>query len=493
LMRQAAPVSVPSIKAGASQVVSIMLNAILPAPKSQMPESKQYAEWDKQYKDRCGVDLRAVMDWKGPQAQTPVNDHTQADLYQGYGSSKPWQEGRDLSDTSICDDKNCVSLNQVARSVYKQIGCKVVGYAFFAGDSTSGSRARYDAFGKARKSINPPETDFAPTTKMQIASSSKVLTALTTIRVMGSKIDSPAFTNFPSNWALPQNSIVKNITSRQLVSQTSGIQQYYAGNKGQDFASLQAFFTQPVPNPNAAYTCPGAKGITKGSNIVPNPIIMSQIPCYTDTNFGVMRLVLPRFAGLNTNDPSQLAQKYVQQVQANVFTPLGIQNVGCKPPLAGNHALLYSWARPTVSLDWGDATLTCGDWGWYVSVEDYAKVLVSLNSRDHKILSDAEFKEMELKPSTHPIGFDINADTLGNRWLEKNGAQGGNCDSNKTNCATQTTSVGIFGGRSGKGGVTPISGVAGVLFLNSDIAGQPNANASTVLLKAFQESVRPKP
>ncbi len=492
MLRQASPIIVPSLKPGDSQIVSIDLDAILPSVAQHPTEEKQYVAWKQQYDERCGVDLKAVMDVKDPAAQMLANDHQQTDVYLGSGSTKPWQEGRDLADTQICDGKNCVSLNKVARSIYKQIGCKVVGYSFFVGDSLTGPRGRFEAFGLARKPINPPTLDFTPTTKMQIASSSKVLTGITALKVMGSKIDTPAFSYFPTNWMLPQTTIVKNITSRQLVSQTSGIQQYYAGNNGQDFVSLQTFFTQPVPNPNAPRTCPGSSGVFKNSAIIPNPIVSNKAPCYTDTNFGVMRLVLPRFAGANTNDPQQLADKYVQQVQDNVFKPVGVTNVGCKPPTTGyNHALLYSWARPNANADFGDLTLSCGDWGWYVSVEDYAKVLVSLNSRDHKILSDAQFMDLENNPGSHPVGFDIVADNLGYRWLEKNGLDASRCDANGLNCATQTTSVSIFGGSNVRGGL-PVGGVVGVLFINSDIAGQPKAGAWSVLSKAFQDAVSVK-
>ena len=140
--------------------------------------------------------------------------------------------------------------------------------------------------------------------------------------------------------------------------------------------------------------------------------------------------------------------------------------------------------------DWGDLTLVCGDWGWYVSVEDYAKVLVSLNAADHKILTDCQLRDMEINPPSHPVGWDIKIDsTTGIRWLEKNGKE------NMGNDALQTTSVGIFGGRSGctsNGDKAPQKGVAGVLFINSDISGQPKSGASSVLLKAFQDSIKPK-
>jgi CubicO group peptidase (beta-lactamase class C family) len=300
------------------------------------------AEWKVEYKDRCGVDLRAVLNWAGgPPSQAPLNDHQEQHLYLGYGNSKPSDENHPVTNATICDNKQCVSLNAVSRSIYKQLACNVVGYAFFAGDRTSGPHAVFSAFGKSRTSLNPPETDFTATTKMQIASASKVLTALTGMRVFGSKMDGLAFKNFPSNWTLPQNTIVKNITFREFLSHTSGVQEYNASNTGQDFNSLRTFFTQTLSNPNAPRTCPGSGP----PRVIPNPIVMQKTPaCYSNTNFGLMRLVLPGFAGAATNDPAQLAQTYVQQVQANVFTPVGVSNVACKPPaVAANYALLYKY------------------------------------------------------------------------------------------------------------------------------------------------------
>jgi len=407
----------------------------------------------------------------------------------------------------ICDDKQCVSLRAVARSIYKQVACKVVGYAFFVGDRTSGPRGVFGAFGKARTSLNPPETDFAPTTKMQIASASKVLTALTGTRVFGSKIDNLAFDFFPTNWTLPQNTIVRNITLRELLSHTSGVQQYYSW-KDESFSSLQTFWTRGVAKPDADWLCPGPPvfRVTPWNTgplfpwLIGNPIIMTKTPpCYTNTNFSIMRLLLPRFVGAMTNDPTQpmtndpkqLAEEYVQLVKDNVFTPVGVQNVACKPPAEqSSYALLYQYPGTQIGADWGDLTLVCGAWGWYVSVEDYAKVLVSLNSGDHKILTDCQFNDMETNPTAHPVGWDTVSDGAGRRWLQKNGAEGAG------NGATQTTSVGIFGGRNGcrvnSRGDAPVSGVAGVLFLNSDISDQPNIGAWTILIKAFQDAVRPK-
>ncbi|HSP14272.1 MAG TPA: serine hydrolase domain-containing protein [Thermoanaerobaculia bacterium] len=467
-----------------SPVVTVKMDPVLPAPTSQTPQEQQFAKWKTQYQNICGVDLRANVQWSGTdQSKRPMNDHAQQYLYLGYGNSKSWDENHPVSTEWLCDDKQCVPINDVARSIYKQLACRVVGYAFFVGDKTSGTHGVFGAYGKARTGADPA-ADFKPETKMQIASTSKVLTALTGVRVFGNKMDNMAFPSFPSNWTA-QNNLVKNITLRQFLSQTSGVQQYYASSAGQDFNSLKTFYMQPLPNPNAAPTCPGS-----GATLpIPNPIVSNKAPCYSNANFGIMRLVLPRFAGSASNDPQTLADKYVQQVRDNVFTPVGVQDVACKPPSNGNYAKLYKYPG-SASGDWGDLTLVCGDWGWYVSVEDYAKVLVSLNAADHKILTDCQLRDMEINPATHPVGWDIKLDNTGRRWLEKNGADG------TGNGALQTTSVGIFGGRSGctsNGDKAPLKGVAGVLFINSDISGQPNSGASTVLLNAFQAAVKPKP
>jgi CubicO group peptidase (beta-lactamase class C family) len=466
-----------------SPVITIQLNAVLPPAKSQTGQEQQINDWKAMYQNLCGVDLRANVQWSGTdQSKRPMNDHAQQYLYLGYGNSKSWDENHPVTTEWLCDDTQCIAINDVARSIYKQLACRTVGYAFFVGDKTSGDHGIFGAYGQARTSANPPAADFTPTTKMQIASTSKVLTALTGVRVFGNKLDTMAFPSFPSNWTA-QNNLVKNITLRQFLSQTSGVQQYYASSAGQDFNSLKTFYMQQLPNPNAAPTCPGSSATLP----IPNPIVSNKAPCYSNANFGIMRLVLPRFAGSASNDAQTLADKYVQQVRDNVFTPVGVSDVACKPPSNGKYAFLYKYPG-SANGDWGDLTLVCGDWGWYVSVEDYANVLVSLNAADHKILTDCQLRDMEINPATHPVGWDINNDGAGHRWLEKNGADG------MGNKSLQTTSVGIFGGRSGctsNGDKAPKKGVAGALFINSDISGSTNG-ASDVLLKAFQAAIKPK-
>src|SRR5262249_54127543 len=154
---------------------------------------------------------------------------------------------------------------------------------------------------------DPPQRDFTPTTKMQIASASKALTGLAAVALLQGQIDTKIFSYLPSDFksALPMNHPTRAISFRELVSQKSGVQQYYAGPNGQDYASLKAFFTQGIVNPSAPYTCPGrprppdpkVKGDTGVPAALMNPIITNKRACYTDTNFGLMRILLARFKG----------------------------------------------------------------------------------------------------------------------------------------------------------------------------------------------------
>jgi hypothetical protein len=87
LMRQPTPLAVPSLAPGHTLVVTLNLTAILPQALSQLPDEQQIREWRKEYQDRGGVDMRVVMDWRGPASSAPMSDHGEVQLYKGSGDS----------------------------------------------------------------------------------------------------------------------------------------------------------------------------------------------------------------------------------------------------------------------------------------------------------------------------------------------------------------------------------------------------------------------
>lgn len=465
LMRQKTPVSIPSLQPGTAKTLSVHLDAILPPPTSQLPEDKQYSQWSQAYRDRCGVDLIAVMDWRGPQAQTPNSSHLEATVF---------------PNAPICAGNQCVQTCQIARNIHAELDGSVVGYSFFVG-----LYPKFEANGEARTSANSAKqysTDFTTKTKITVASVSKIVTAIAAVRILdkhGVSLDAKIGSYLPSDWNTRDSILSKyvyDITFAQLLGQRSGIKDY--GNVPNDYATLKKFYSQAVSD-SATTACDPRDSngnyvsVALGQGFTPNNTAW----CYSNFNFAIIRILLPKVAGFaedsdQSTRPQTLADQYVALVQQNVFDLVGQKGVECKPPSQApgilNYAFAYNYLGNTKGFDWGDNTLICGAAGWYLSVEDIARVLLSINARDGKIFSTKPDQFDDLR--NRGLGLDIDSATE----MEKNGSWSANCDSNGKNCATISTSVAIFG---------PVTGprVIGVLFLNSNISGGPS-NAGTANL-----------
>jgi len=155
--------------------------------------------------------------------------------------------------------------------------------------------------------------------------------------------------------------------------------------------------------------------------------------------------------------------------------------VTCKPPVnSTNYAFAYKTPASNANgTDFGDVSGICGAAGWYLSVEDMAKVMLSLNAKDGKILAAANGKDLFETMRQRGLGWDVD----NNGELEKNGGWGANCNGNNV-CDNITTSVAMFG---------PVTGprVLGVLFINSNITG--GGGAQGVLEKAYKDALYTKP
>lgn len=347
----------------------------------------------------------------------------------------------------VCDTTRCVLINDVYKNIMARLDGKVVGYACTVGSASVGAYSH----GEARTNANAPSRMFLPSTKIPMASVSKVITALAAIRVLAKNnvsLDSGIGGHLPGDWHL--DSHVAAITFRQLLSHRSGIKDY--GNNDQFYATLKTFFTQSV-NANATTTCQGAGVVNPMNPINPN----DHNPCYSNYNFGIFRILLPWIDGFVDDPPNRavkLAASYVKLVQKYVFEPVGAMGVDTKPPATGPqhtaYAFSYKYPGSTSGFDWGDSGLSAGAAGWYVAIDDIAKVLYSLNKNDGRVLSSAQWADMQATP----MGWDTKTDGSGYRWVEKNGGWG-------ANGTTISTSIALFG-----------PGVFGALFMNSDVLGE---------------------
>ena len=347
----------------------------------------------------------------------------------------------------VCDATRCVLIADVYNNIAARLEGKVVGYACTVGSASLGAYSH----GQARTSANAPARLFLPSTKIPVASVSKVVTALAAIRVLAKhnvSLDSGIGGHVPSDWQLDSN--VAAITFRQLLSHRSGIKDY--GNNDQSYATLKNFFTQPV-DPTKNTKCQPASVKNPANPINPN----NKSPCYSNYNFGIFRVLLPMIDGF-VDDPAnravKLAAAYIKIVQKNVFEPVGAQGVDAKPPATGPqanaYAFSYKYPGTTSGYDWGDDSLGVGAAGWYLAIDDIAKVLYSLNKNDGRILTSAQLQDMQ----TTPLGWDRMTDSAGYRWVEKNGGWG------SWTGTTISTSIALFG-----------PGVFGALFMNSDVLG----------------------
>lgn len=124
----------------------------------------------------------------------------------------------------------------------------------------------------------------------------------------------------------------------------------------------------------------------------------------------------------------------------------------CRPPQTGSQASAYAYQYQypgrSPGANPGDLVSTSGGFGWYLTIEDMAKVLHSLNLNDGRILTPAQWSDMTKFP---PLGLDYLSDSSGYRWIEKNGGW-------NLGTTTMTTTAAIFG-----------AGVYGALWMNSDM------------------------
>ena len=479
-------VALPSLAPGESQTIVVAMKADL--------TGTSFATWSNHYDNACGAEYRLVLDWRGPQADTPFGEHVESVLKLANGHEQPGQP--------ICDDTQCVVPCDVVKALRTSLDGHVVGYSYFVGRDVNFFKG---GGGAARTAADGSVVPFGASTKVTVASVSKLVSAIATVRLLDKKsvaLNAGIGTYLPADWT--PGTYVKGITFRQLLSQQSGIKDY--GNVSMAYAGLKTFYDQSVSYA-ANQTCKNSSVQNPPNPINPN----NQSPCYSNYNFAILRVLLPKLNG-NAEDASQasrpatLAAQYISLVQQNEFDLVGAPNVSCVAPVNSTYAFAYLYPGSKKGFDWGDNSLGCGAAGWYLSVDDMSKVMVSLANGDGKILVHNPLRRVSGVVGLQPAGpvlngaygkdlfQDMKDGSLGfDRPLfgsvstypefEKNGGWGANCDANGNNCEQISTSVAVFG-----------PGVVGILFLNSNVSGgaESGQGAAKILEDAYYGALKPK-
>lgn len=468
LYRQQQVVEIPVLKPGDATVREVRLHAILPPAESQLPARQQVRTWRARHGQMCGAELRVQLDWKGPASQSPISPTRIMPLVPA-----SWQNVALIPpNRRQCSGGQCTSSCAVEKELRRLTNGRVQGYGFALGQyphSGGGGLARRSEDGRL---------PFTGETKITVASVSKWITALGTLAVLadnGMDIFDQIGPFFPPDWDV--DPYFQGLTFDDLLGQRSGIMDY--GNIKQDFAALRAFMEQQVD--------PGWTTACQPANVQnpPNPVNTAQMPCYSNYNTALMRVLLPRVAGAVTGiaAPGAYDTAYEDLINTFVFRPVGATGTGCRPPGTGDHAFGYNRGETGGGMDWGDVRDACGAAGWYVSAADMAAVLTSVLQRDGRILREDITPPMAQQMQMRGLGID-NSNSF---WMEKNGAWGG-CNDN--GCGQTGTSAAIFLGGAGNGAGPAM---VGVLFLNSDVDADGGPGSARALLqRAYQNALTPQ-
>ncbi|MGI2902545.1 serine hydrolase domain-containing protein [Tolypothrix sp. VBCCA 56010] len=205
-------------------------------------------------------------------------------------------------------------------------------------------------------------------TRMHVASVSKFLTAVGLVKVLDSKnisYDSKIINYLPTYWSKGNN--IDKITFRHLLTHRSG---FSTGGSASDYTFMKSKV---------------AAGVTQVGSYD-----------YENMNFGLCRILIPIINGNLSKDaqfPTSSSQDvywdavtlsyYKSYMQANVFTPAGVNNVDFKPISSTKNALAYQFPHNNnKGWDSGDLASVAGGAGWRLSTKELLNVMDHVRRRN---------------------------------------------------------------------------------------------------------------
>jgi hypothetical protein len=387
-----------------------------------------------------------------------------------------------------------VNVGKFVSAVQARLKDSVVGYAFVIGGAAV--PAVKDSAGSARTAADAPALSFQTSTPTGVGSVSKFITAIAAVQlldrpdagqvegwnILNATLDTPMYKALPVYWDLRTD--IQQITFRDLLTHTSGLA--YEGEKGEpgaDYFSLKTYLS-PHPAPGTPPLGPRGKA------------------AYSNIGFALFRILLPNIVGLVSTDPpgqyeQQRADEYAIQYQNilndNIWGQLKIVGPSQGTPPGNEHAFMYVYPGSSPGYDWSQwqyagqtspgegQPLVAGAGTLWVSIDQFAQVLDSINKIDQRLLTLDQWSHMQGigVPSgyeTYGMGIDQLTATLNNtqyRWVEKNGGLSWFVSSGS---GYFSTSVAFFG--SMQPGSNPDNGpFYAALFLNSNISCGPGTVA----------------
>lgn len=226
---------------------------------------------------------------------------------------------------------------------------------------------------------NDGNRDISIHDRMHIASISKSITTIATLKVLRDKgidVNTSVASYMPPGWSLGTG--FNNVTFYELLRQSAGLDMVGTqGGGATRFDSLQRY---------------AAAGATQAKNRT-----------YTNTHHGFMRVILPRLwdkyrpvAGISGYNEAFYASTFKKCIQENVFDLIGISNVDCAAPASGS----YAYSGPNDQSGSGvtnDFSNFSGGLGFHLSTNELAKLWTYtfftndiLNETDKNLMKDNE-------------------------------------------------------------------------------------------------------
>lgn len=247
---------------------------------------------------------------------------------------------------------------------------EAVGYAYSI--TVQGQLFNGGATGLARTAADPPATGQSPNKRMHVASISKTLTAVVTLRLLeelGLTPDEPIAPYLPSNWPLGDG--VDELTFRELMKHRSGIGQQAGG--GSSYSRLQFLVAQDV----------GSKSFDYDND---------------NDNFGLLRVLVAGLLGIDPVDYPEFqadgltSAAFILESQA-LYNSIGV--LVESNPTDPNPTIQYNFPDMGNSgYEEPNRSLGVGGFGWFISANGLTSVMVHLrNTQD--LLLDETWEEMQ--------------------------------------------------------------------------------------------------
>ncbi len=267
-----------------------------------------------------------------------------------------------------------VDVERLADLLEERLNGKCVGWQFAIFKNAQLAVER--AGGKARNAADEPARSMSTSDRLEIASCSKTINAIATLKVLEEKrlsIDTSIGPYVPKSW--PKHASIDGVTFRQLLSHKSGLKTtddmvQYEKVPGKWNLGIKSRIELGVADP------------TKAKN-------------YENLNYAFLRVLVP-----NITVPQQLAavehdavahetlcaEKFENIVRNKVFVPAGLgQNVYCKDwhPSGANYkyAMYYDFGKPNAAgIENEDTGNGGGPGGWTVTARQLAQVVAAWNA-----------------------------------------------------------------------------------------------------------------